>query len=182
MLSVENFEHIFYILAIVSSVIFLIKIVVFSFTGCDFEVFADFDSLSDVDGSFHFLSVQSILAFLMGFGWMGLACLKHFDLNIYLSVLFAFLFGVFCLFFISYLFYLVKKLEKKVVVDFSKLVNVNGKAYTSFPSRGSGQIEIVFNEKLTVLPAINNSEIEINSFDQIKVVDYKDNVLYIEKI
>ena len=48
--------------------------------------------------------------------------------------------------------------------------------------KGSGQIEVIFNEKLTVLPAINNSEVEINAFEQIKVVEYKENVLYIEKI
>ena len=182
MLAVENFEHIFYILAIVSSVIFLIKIVVFTFTGCDFEVFADFDSITDMDGSFHFLSVQSVLAFLMGFGWMGLACLKQFALGIHLSILFAFLFGLFCLFFISYLFYLIKKLEKKVVIDFSTLIGSTGKSYTSFPAKGSGQIEVVFNEKLTILPAINNTDLEINAFEQIKVVEFKENVLYIEKI
>ena len=118
----------------------------------------------------------------MGFGWMGLACLKQLGLGIHLSILFAFLFGLFCLFFISYLFYLIKKLEKKVIVDFSKLVGTTGKSYTSFPANGSGQIEVVFNEKLTVLPAINNSDVEINSFEHIKIVDCRENVLYIEKI
>ena len=85
-------------------------------------------------------------------------------------------------YYMQILFHLIKKLEKKVVIDFTKLIGVTGKAYTSFPANGSGQIEVIFNEKLTVLPAINNSEVEINSFEHIKVVDYKENVLYIEKI
>src|SRR5687767_14245667 len=63
---------VYLVMAVVGTVLFLIRLGVtyFGGGGGDFDVDTDFDS----DSSFAFLSVLSILGFFMGAGWMGLAC------------------------------------------------------------------------------------------------------------
>ena len=177
----QNFSDVMFYVAIISTVLFVLKVVVFYFTGGDSEVISDFNTEFDSDISFNFISIQSLLAFFMGFGWMGLTCVKQFELTVLMSSVYAVLFGVFLMLLSSYLFFVSKKLNKKIVINFSKSIGTIGKAYSSFEPKSSGQIEIVINEKLTVLPAFNNSDEEIKAFEQIKVVDYKNNVLYIER-
>ena len=57
----------YYYLAIFATIIFTIKLILFTITGGDgTEVSADFTSEIDTDLSFNFLSVQSVLAFFYG--------------------------------------------------------------------------------------------------------------------
>ena len=54
---------VYYYLAIFSTLVFAIKLVMFTITGGDSEVIADFNSEIDTDCSFNFVSIQSVLAF-----------------------------------------------------------------------------------------------------------------------
>jgi hypothetical protein len=55
------------------------------------------------------------------------------------------------------------------------------KAYTNFEPKGQGQIEITVNGQLSVEEAVNTSDEFIKSFDEVKVIKYENNKLYIEK-
>ena len=65
--------------------------------------------------------------------------------------------------------------------DFSKSVGLSGRAYTSFAPHAKGQIEITFNNQLSIEEAINDTDNEIKSFSNIKVVKYENGILYIEQ-
>ena len=69
-----------------------------------------------------------------------------------------------------------------LVVDDSKSIGTVGKAYTKFDAHGNGKIEIDINGRLSIEDAVNNTDEEIPSFAEIKITDYKDNTIYIEKI
>ena len=173
----------YYYLAIFSTLIFTIKLILFTITGGDgTEVSADFTSEIDTDISFNFLSVQSVLAFFMGFGWMGYAGLNQFKFSnwtafgVAMAVGLAFLFGT------AFLMFGIRKLEKNVKKDNTTALNKTGKAYTAFAPKGQGQIEIEVNEQLSVVDAVNNTDEDIKSFDRIKVVNVDNDILYIEKI
>ena len=86
------------------------------------------------------------------------------------------------MFVFAFLFAQIRKLEFVPKNDLNELANKTGKAYTRFNPKGNGQIQIEFNSKLATLDAINNSEAEINSFEQIKVVKVENSIIYIEKI
>lgn len=179
LISIETY----YYIAVFATILFAIKLALFTITGGDgSEVVADFNSEVDTDVSFNFISVQSILAFLMGFGWMGFAGLKQFEFgqiqNLSVAVVVGFLFMLIT----SGLMFFVKKLEKNVKKDINTALNKIGKAYTKFDPHASGQIEIEINEQLMVVDAINDSDEDINAFEEVKVIKIENNKLYIEKL
>lgn len=171
----------YFYVALFSTVLFLLKLVLFAFLGGDTEVEADFNESVETETSFNFLSVQSILAFLMGFGWLGLACLKQWEMNLGLSVVLSVAFGAILMYFSAWLMFCVKKLNHKVEKDYSKCVGLTARAYTKFAPNAQGQIEIVFNKQLSIEEAVNNTDKEIKSFSNVKVVKYEDGMLYIEQ-
>ena len=63
-----NLSNIFAAIGIFATVFFIIKLILFSFLGGDVEVDANFDTITETDVSFNFISIQSLLAFFMGFG------------------------------------------------------------------------------------------------------------------
>ncbi len=173
----------YYYLAIFSTIIFTIKLILFTLTGGDgTEVSADFNTEVETDLSFHFLSIQSILAFFMGFGWMGYAGMHHFNFSKLLTFGVALVTGIAFLIGTAYLMFGVSKLEKTVTKDYTKALNQTGKAYTDFTPKGQGQVEIEINEQLSIEEAVNNTEEEIKAFDRVKVVNVDNDVLYIEKV
>ena len=55
-------ENIFWTLAVFATVLYILKLAVFLIVGGDVELEADFDSITEVETSFTFLSVQSVPA------------------------------------------------------------------------------------------------------------------------
>lgn len=172
---------IYFYLAVFATILFVLKLIIFTMSGGDSEVSSDFNTETDTDPSFSFISFQSIIAFFMGFGWMGYAALKQLEFSPKMGFLVAFAVGFMFMFANAYLMFLAKKLEKNVTTSKSDAVNKNGRAYTSFTPKGNGQVEIEINGKLQVSNAVNISNDPINSFDTIKVVKVQDDILYIEK-
>lgn len=177
-----NLQNVFLVISLFSTIFYIVKMCLFLFLGGDIEVEADFDSLTDTDPSFSFFSIQSMLAFFMGFGWVGLAALTQFDVGVLVSLVCAFLVGVLFMFLSAWLMLMIKKLDKRIVVDFNTVVGTVGKAYTSFNPKSEGQIEIVVNNKLDIWKAVNLTDEKIEAFAQIKVEKVEDNKLYIVKI
>ena len=179
----QNALQYYYYLAWFATILFVIKLIIFSiFGGGDAEVSADFNTETDTDGTFHFISLQTILAFLMGFGWMGYAALKDYGFGQLAAFGSAFGVGLVFLFGSAYLMSLMRKLEKTVKKDKTTALNKIGKAYTDFAPKGSGRVEIEINEQITVADAVNNTEEEINAFDAVKVVKVENELLYVEKV
>lgn len=179
----QNAVQYYYWLAWFATIFFVIKLVIFWFLGSgDSEVSTDFNTETDTDGTFHFISLQTILAFLMGFGWMGYTALTTFNLGQLATLGSAFGVGFIFLFGTAYLMSLMKKLEKTVKKDKATAIDKIGKAYTDFAPKGQGRVEIEINEQLTVADAVNNTEEEIKAFDAVKVVKVDNELLYIEKI
>jgi membrane-bound ClpP family serine protease len=173
----------YFSVALFSTLLFVLKLFVF----CDDDFggedgIGDSSSHSDSDDAFAFLSLQSILAFLMGFGWSGLAGAREWKLGAALSFAVALGFGCLFMFISAFLMSKLKKLNEINVVDLRECIDRIGKSYTRFSPKSAGQIQIEINGRLATVGAVNNSADEIKSFDIIKVVRVENDVLYIEKI
>lgn len=178
----QNAVQYYYYLAWFATILFVIKLIIFSiFGGGDAEVSADFNTETDTDSSFSFISLQTILAFLMGFGWMGYAALNTYKMGQLSAFGSAFGVGLIFLLATGYLMSMVRKLEKTVKKDKSTAVDKIGKAYTDFAPKGQGRIEIEINGQLTVAEATNDTEEEIKAFAAVKVVKIENDLLYIRK-
>ncbi|MCD7780729.1 MAG: hypothetical protein LUH05_08685 [Candidatus Gastranaerophilales bacterium] len=176
-----NLYNVFAAVSIFSTVFYVIKLAIFMLTGADAEVDAQFDTITETEVSFNFLSVQSILAFFMGFGWSGLAAVTQFELDGKIALAIAILVGSAFMFLSAYLMFGVKKLNKNIKVNLNELEGKTGKAYTSINAKSEGQIEIVLNNKLTILNAINISDEKIEAFSQVKVIKVEDDEIHIIK-
>ncbi len=175
-------ENIFWTLAVFSTVLYILKLLVFLVVGGDMEVDANFDSITEVETSFTFLSVQSILAFLMGFGWCGISAIMQFSVSTQIALAIALLCGFVCMYVSAWLMFSIKKLNKRVVTDINELVGKEGKAYTAIEPNALGQIEISLNNKLTILAAVNVSAEKIEAFAPVKVEKVEDKKIYVVKI
>lgn len=180
--NMENFWKIYFYIGVFSTIMFVLKLAIFSLVGGDTEVVADFNTEMDTDCSFNFFSTQSVIAFFMGFGWMGYAGLQQFGFNQYINFPIAFGVGLIFMITTAGLMFLAKKLEKKVKKDKNTALGATGKAYTNFEPHAQGQVEVEINGQLSVVSAVNDSDEVINSFDLVKVNKVENDLLYIEKV
>jgi len=175
-------EQIYLYLGVFSTVLFALKLAIFMFAGGNFEVETDFDSITETDTSFNFLSVQSLLAFFMGFSWTGLTAITQIKTGEILSILIAIAVGLLFMFGTAYLMFAIKKLDHRPVADLTKAVGTEGKAYTEFKPHGEGQIQVDINNKFVTVDAISICEEQIAAFSQIRIEKVENNKLYINKI
>lgn len=180
--NIDTFSKMFFYIGLLATTIYGIKLLIFAFAGSDTDIpdgHIDVDG-TDTDTAFSFLSIQSILAFFMGFGWAGYGCIHEFN-NLTLIIAIPIITGLVFMGLSAYLTYLMKSLNKRETFDMTKIIGTVGKAYSKIAPKSIGMIEIEINSKLTVTEAQNNSDEEIEAFKPIKVVDYKNNTIYIEK-
>lgn len=176
---VSNISNVALCCAIFGTAVFLLK----TFLPIDFstEVTADFNVMSESDASFNILSIESVAAFFMCSGWVGWYALNFMHLSMKLSALIAVVSGAIGMFFFVWLIAQFRKLEHIPTANLEELVNKTGKAYMKFAPKGNAKIQIEFHSELATLDAINDSDEEINSFENIKVVRVENNQIYIVK-
>ena len=167
----ENVWKIYYYVAIFSTILFVLKFLIFTVVGGDTEVSADFNTETDTDCSFNFFSTQ-----------LGYAGLQQFHFNQYINFPIAFGVGLIFMVVTAALMFAAKKLEKNVRKDKKSAIQQVGRAYTGFGPHSAGQVEIEITGQLSVVNAMNNTDESINSFDLVKVVKVVDDLLYIEKV
>ncbi len=179
----NGLQYYYLVFAWCATVIFVIKLLVFLIFGGDgSEVHTDFNVETDGDSSFNFISLQSILAFLMAFGWGGYAALTLTKMPQFWTLVCAIVTGIVFMHITARLMFSVKKLEKTVKKDKNTAVGKMGKAYSNFEPKGQGQIEIIYNGQLMIEDAVNMMDEKIKSFDKIKVVKVENDLMYIEKV
>lgn len=176
-------EHPFYfIMAAVGTTLYILKMLLFFVTG---DSDGDIDTTSDFDGgdNFSVISTQSILAFLMGAGWIGLAAKKDWMLNDTYALAAAVGFGIVMMFFSAYLTFKIQKFNHTPTIDPKSAKGEIGRAYTNIPAKGegSGQIEVSFGGKQQIVNASSTGEM-IKAFQPIVVVKVDDSGNFFVKI
>ncbi|MDR1208037.1 MAG: hypothetical protein LBJ89_01655 [Holosporales bacterium] len=164
--------------AVVSTVLYGLKLVMLAH--------ADFDSIdgdTPDDSSFTFFSLQSILAFFMGFGWSGSACFtKLRDVSPVVVFFISVLAGSALLFLSVWTMSLVKKLNCIPKVDLSNAIGHVGTAYIRMAPGGMGKIRMELNGKISIFNAKNVTNQEIKAFDAVKVIAVNDRMFNVEKV
>lgn len=171
----------FFRIGAVSTILFVIKLVLFFISGGLSELSFDFDSISETDTSFNFFTIESILLLFMGFGWVGLTFYSVWKMPLALSVFAGIVFGVLfgCLY--AFLLINIKKLDETPKVTEEDYKNAEGKAYTRIFAHSEGQAELLVREQVKVLNVINDTDEEIDAFVPVKVVKVEDNKIFVEK-
>jgi len=178
----------YFIMAVVGTLLFMIRLGLALFWGADADMDmsmdADVDAGAYSDASFTLFSVLSVLAFMMGAGWMGLACRLDWNLSRMLSAFLAVGFGTTMMGAASGLTYLTRKLNRQIEYDVS---TANGKicrVYLTIPARGKGhgQVEVTVSGRKKILRAMSTGP-RIEAFADVKVVEVReDETLVVEPL
>jgi hypothetical protein len=172
----------YFIMAAVGTVLFVLRLVLALFGGDGGDFDTDLDV--DTDSSFTLFSLLSVLSFIMGAGWMGLACRIDWGLGRVPSLLIAVGFGTVMMFLASGLMVLTRKLNRNVQYNVRTAIGRTGRVYMMVPAKGQGQgkVEVSVSGRLKVLAAISNGE-EIAAFTDVKVIDARDDdSVIVEKV
>ncbi|QOJ16538.1 MAG: NfeD family protein [Phycisphaeraceae bacterium] len=109
---------------------------------------------------FKFLSVQSIAAFVMGFGWGGVGALLGAGWEMTSSILVAVAGGVGMVWLLTWLLKLVYDLQSSGNVNLQDAVGVEGEVYASIPGNreGTGQVKVVLSDRQRIYNAFSEGE------------------------
>lgn len=181
----ESLQQGFWIVAIVTSVIFLIQTLM-TFIGSDASdgVNADFDgNLDHADAPFQLFSLRNLINFLLGFGWTGVTLYESFQNKMLLMAL-AVVVGIV---FVALFFFIIKqilKLTEDNTFNIESLVGKTGEVYINIPPKmsGTGKVQISVNGSNYELSAMTHSEEPIHSSTVVKVNSVENRVLIVSKL
>lgn len=182
----NNAEKVFWALALIFSVLFLIQFVL-SIIGLEFDSDAEFGAEipadSDYDPGFTVLSVRSIIAFFTFFGWTGVAVLSNGGAT-WLAITLSFAAGMLAMLGVAYAMYMFYKMEESGTVDLKKAVFKNGEVYIPIPANknGAGKVHVKIKGAIKELDAVTDGD-AIASGKQIKVLEVLENdILLVEPV
>jgi len=127
----------------------------------------------DSAASFKIFTTQSILAFLMGFGWFGLACRREWELGYPFSVSFAGVFGFGLMLFTAYLMSQAYRLNAIHTRNLYETLGQEAKVYLTIPEQGRGKVQVVVSGSLKMIDAVSKSG-RIQQFKDVEIVGVED--------
>jgi hypothetical protein len=165
----------YFIMATAGTILFIARLVMalFGGDGGDFDADADLDT--GTDSSFTLFSLLSVTAFIMGTGWMGLACRIDWELGRIPSLIAAVGFGTTMMFLAAGLMYMTRKLNRTVHYDLHTAVGMTGRVYLNVPAKGTGQgqVEVSVSGRKKILKAVTHGK-ELAAFTDVRITDVRD--------
>lgn len=120
----------------------------------------DHDHDKQSAGAFKALSLQTITAFAMGFGWAGLAALNGFHKPILTCILFAILGGVAMVWLLALMLKAMYDLQSSGNISLDSTVGREADVYVTVPPKGmgTGQVRVVIDDRMRIYNAHSESE------------------------
>jgi hypothetical protein len=193
-LSFEQFTDatVYFFMAAMGTVLFSIRLVMMMAFGLD-DAGGDFDMDADVDAGgamdihdsgFGLFSMISILAFMMGAGWVGVACRTTLDLGPISTAMASSGFGFSLMFGSAFGMYQMKKFNAQGKYDVKNCIGNLGQVYLRIPERGKGhgEVQISVDGRSMMVKAVSSGD-EIESFVTVKVLEIQQgsDTLIVEK-
>jgi len=114
----------------------------------------------DPADAFKLLSIQSIAAFFMGFGWGGLGAYRGADWPLTGSIVFAFGTGIGMMWLLALLFRAMLAMQSSGNVSIDDTVGIEGAVYATVPAQGQGrgQVKLVVGGRQRIFDAVSDGE------------------------
>ena len=171
--------------AFVGTFFFVLRLILM-LVGGDSDMDTDFDAElhggdahvgdhGDADASFKLLSVQSIAAFMMGFGWGGLGGLRGAGWDATSSVAFGAVFGVGMVWILGKLFQMMYRLQSSGNVSIQDALGTEGNVYIRIPPsrEGRGKVRLVIGDQQVYYNAVTDYE-ALESNTVVRITDVND--------
>ena len=173
---------IYFSLAAIATLLFLLKLAVdlfFGGTDTDFDA-GDVDSHLDSTAAFTLFSTLSILSFFMGVGWMGLACRVSWGLGPAVSATVSTAFGVALMLLSAGMMHGLRKMTHEPRYEVGTAVGRTATVYLTIPPKGGGQgqIEVTVSGRRKVMQAVSAGG-EIPAFAVVRIVGVGDDEVFV---
>ncbi len=178
--------------AVAGSLYFLISLVLGGLGGdVDVDLDGDIDvTADDPGGEFRVISLQTISAFAMGAGWMGLAAYRLTDLGFTGAVIVAVLTGLGVAWLLATVFKALYKLQSSGNVSIGSAVGLTGEVYIAVPraDAGRGRVKVVLEGRRRVFDAVQapgdgaGEPIASRTMVRVSGVDTTTNTITVERI
>lgn len=162
-------KQVFYAIGIASIAILLIQIFL-TFLGIDTHHDADL-APGDHDSGLSFLSIRTITAFFVGFGWGGVIILNH-GHSLAAAILGGCATGLVFLFVTAFLIHNLLRLQSSGNLDYHNAIGIVGTVYSTIPAAeaGGGQLELMLQGRLTMAEAYIRAERDLKRNTKARVV------------
>ena len=179
------FEKIYWAVAGISSVIFLVLLVL-TFLGGDSDTLegdVDVEIEGDTGIGFQFLSFKNLIGFLTIFGWSGIACIEG-GLSKGLTVLISVICGLLMMLAMAGLFYYLGKLQSSGTLILKNALNQTGEVYLTLGANRSkiGKVSITVQGSLRELDALTDEDMDLVMGNVIRVKEVTDNGILIVEL
>lgn len=176
----DTLTKVFWVCALTGTLFFALRTILMVI-GSDLDADVDVDmDVHGIDGhmdmhsdaAFELISVNTVTAFIMMFGWAGLTAYVQFKQGYAVSMLIAVGAGMLTMFITASLFNMAKKLVSKgAVFKIEDTVGLNGSVYQHVPADGRGKVNVSMpGGILKELDAVSEDKVDIESFKTVKVV------------
>lgn len=158
------FEQIFWVIALLFSLLFLIQTII-SFTAGDADTaVGDADAYVDHDDGigYQFFTIKNLIAFFTMFGWTGLACIRG-GLGAAATISLAVAAGVVVVVIMIVLLRAMGRLKESGTMDIMNAVNKTATVYLFVPAvrRGTGKVHVQVQGAVRELPAVTDETKDI---------------------
>ncbi|MCG8474353.1 MAG: hypothetical protein MI784_02605 [Cytophagales bacterium] len=181
MTSIQEFFHadssaeaIFWLIASVSTVLFVLKIII-GVLGAELEWG------SEVEGDF--FTLDTVLSGAVVFGWTGVLAYAQTDLHLAYIFGCAFMTGTATLFCAFFIYKNIRSLEASGNLNLENAVGKIGKVYLTVPAdeNEKGQVEVLVQGRLSIFEASTQSSEPISTGEEVLIYDATDDCLLVEK-
>ncbi len=179
------FEKIYWAVALISSAIFIVLIVMTLFGGDADDLGGDVDT--DIEGDagigFQFLSFKNLMGFFTIFGWSGISCLDN-GLSTTLTVLISVTCGLLMMTAMAALFYYLAKLQSSGTLKLKNALNQIGEVYLTIGANRSsiGKVSINVQGTLRELEALTDEANDLNQSNVVRVKEVTANGILIVEL
>jgi len=180
--SLEWFDKIFWVVALIGSILFTIMMLVTFITGggdTDFSGDVDID-----DGGFGFFTIKNLIAFFTIFGWSGIAAIEN-DLSKTWVIVVATICGLIMMSIMAGLFYLISKMSDSGTLEMKNAVGNIGEVYLTIGGNRStiGKVTVRIQGALRELEALTDDEESLKTGSVIEVAEVTNNgILIVRKL
>ncbi|WP_250433407.1 hypothetical protein [Hanstruepera flava] len=183
--NLEFFPKIYWSIALVGSLIFVITLVL-TFVGGDVDDIGDVDAEIDADTGigFQFITFKNLVGFFTIFGWSGIACIDA-GLSKPITIIISVICGLIMMTIMAAMFFYMRKLNDSGTLDFKNAKDAVGEVYLTIGAKRSkmGKAHVRIQGALRELEALTDAELELKSGTVIKVKDVTDNgILIVEPL
>ncbi|CAH8281366.1 hypothetical protein EV196_101450 [Mariniflexile fucanivorans] len=181
--NLELFPKIYWGIALLGSLIFIIMMVLTFIGGETDGLDTDAEIESDTGIGFQFITFKNLIGFFTLFGWSGIACIDAGLSNI-LTIIISFVCGLLMMTIMAAMFYYMRKLNDSGTLVFKNAIGAVGEVYLTIGANRSsiGKVHIKIQGALRELEALTDADTNLKSSAVIKVKDVTENGILIVEL